>query len=55
MNPTPSRKQRKQIEELRLALHNEGTFHKENIDLYISELQFKVNEIIDYLTSQSLK
>lgn len=40
------------IEKIRLALYNEGTFYKENISVYVSELQFKINEIIDKLNSK---
>ena len=38
------------IEKIRVALHNENTFFEKNVDCYISELQIKVNEIIDLLS-----
>ena len=46
---------RKRIEKIRVSLHNDRTFFKENIDCYISELQIKVNEIIDLLTVQPIR
>ncbi len=37
------------ITKLKIASENEGSFYKENLSVYISELQLKVNEIIDFL------
>ncbi len=39
------------IDKVRLALRNEGNFHEENINVYITELQFKLNQVIDAVNS----